>query len=100
MLSFAPGIPASIPLGGNLGTIKVNVQNTAEALIGSGSEPVTLTLRGPREFSQTVSSSAGVASFDLHGVALKTPGIYSLSANSSNLSGARTSFLVVRPLRW
>jgi hypothetical protein len=61
MLSFAPGIPTSVPVGGNLGTIKVNVQNTAEALIGAPSEPVILTLTGPREFSQIVSSSAGLS---------------------------------------
>jgi arabinogalactan endo-1,4-beta-galactosidase len=95
MLTFASGIPTSVPVGGNLGTINVNVQNTAAALIGSPSEPVTLTVTGPAEFSQIVSSSAGVASFNLNGVPLKRPGTYSLSANSSNLSGARASFSVV-----
>jgi hypothetical protein len=95
MLAFSFGIPTSVPVGGNLGTINVNVQNTAAALIGSPSEPVTLTVTGPADFSQIVSSSAGVASFNLNGVRLKTPGIYSLTANSSNLSGARTSFSVV-----
>lgn len=97
MLAFASAPPTSVPVGGNLGTIDVNVQNTAGVLIGSPSETVTLTVTGPSGFSQTASnsSSAGVASFNLSGVPLSVAGVYSLSTSSSNLVGATASFSVV-----
>jgi hypothetical protein len=95
VLVFASAPPASIAVGGNLGTVNVDVENTAAALIESPSESVTLTLTGPADFTQTVSSSAAVASFNLSSLALKTPGVYSLTASGSNLTSATASFSVV-----
>ncbi len=95
VLVFTTAPPTSVPVGGNLGTIDVDVQNAARALIGSPSEIVTLSVTGPSGFSQTVSSSAGVASFNLSGIPLNVPGVYSLSASSSGLAGATASFSVV-----
>jgi len=95
ILAFAPTPPASVPVGGNLGMIDVNVLNTATALIGSPSEPVTLTVTGPAEFSQTATSSAGVAGIDLSGMSLNLPGTYSISASSPGLTSATASVTVV-----
>ncbi|AEU37813.1 glycosyl hydrolase 53 domain protein [Granulicella mallensis MP5ACTX8] len=95
ILAFASAPPMSVPVGGNLGTINVNVQNTAGALIGSPSETVTLTVTGPSGFTQNAASSAGVASFNLSGAPLNVPGVYSLSASSPNLVSAMASFSVV-----
>jgi len=91
LLTFAAGTPASITAGGNLGTISVDVENTAEALIETPSEPVTLTVTGPGSFSYTtpsVASSSAVSSFNLSGVPLDTAGSYTLTATSGSLTEA------------
>jgi len=95
VLVFASAPPSSFAVGGNLGTINVNVENTSQALIESPVESVTLTITGPQEFSQTVSSSAAVASFNLSSLALATPGVYTLTASGSGLASAASSFSVV-----
>lgn len=94
VLNFAAAPPISIARGGNLGTIDVDVQNTAEALIGSPSESITLTITGPADYSDTVSSSAAVASFDLRKVAFTSPGVYTITASAAGLTSATATFSV------
>jgi arabinogalactan endo-1,4-beta-galactosidase len=98
-LVFDPGTLSAINPGANPGTVNVDIENSAEALIGSTSNPVTLTITGPGGFSQTatVTSSGGVAGFALSNVVLNTPGTYSLSASSPRLTTATRS-LTVTPL--
>jgi len=89
VLAFA-AVPSSITAGGNLGTINVNVENTARAIIGTPSQSVTLTITGPGSYSHTasISSSSGVSSFNLSGVPLDTAGSYTLTATSGSLTEA------------
>ncbi|MGB6544853.1 MAG: RICIN domain-containing protein [Candidatus Acidiferrales bacterium] len=96
-LVFGSGTPTSVPDGGNLGTINVNVENTVQALIASPTEAVTLTITGPGGFDEvsTVTSSAAVASFNLSGVVVTTPGVYSLSATASGLKSATGTLSVI-----
>jgi arabinogalactan endo-1,4-beta-galactosidase len=95
VLTFAPAPPSSVNAGGNLGTINVDVQNTAAALIESPTESVTLTITGPTGFNQTVSSAAAVASFNLSSLVLSNPGVYSITASAAGLTSATASFSVV-----
>jgi hypothetical protein len=95
VLAFASAPPTSVATGGNLGTIKVNVENTAQALIGTPSKSVTLAITGPQDYNDTVSSSAAVASFNLSGDTFNTAGTYTITATSSGLTSASASFEVV-----
>ena len=95
VLTFAPAPPSSVATGGNLGAISVDVQNTAQALIESPVESVTLTITGPSNLSQTVSSSAAVARFNLSSFVLSNPGVYSITASAPGLTSATASFSVV-----
>jgi arabinogalactan endo-1,4-beta-galactosidase len=89
-LIFDSRTPSTINSGGNLGTVNVDIENSAGALIASPSNSVTLVLIGPGGFSQTatVSSSDGVASFTLSNVVLNVPGTYAMSATSPGLTSA------------
>jgi arabinogalactan endo-1,4-beta-galactosidase len=95
-LVFGAGTPSTINGGTGIGVVNVDVENNAASLIGSPSEPVTLTITGPDGFSQSedASSSSGVAVFNLSGVILDTPGSYTLSATSPGLTAAATSLSV------
>jgi arabinogalactan endo-1,4-beta-galactosidase len=88
--------PSTINGGTSIGIVNVNVENNAASLIGSPSEAITLSITGPDGFSQTedASSTSGVAVFDLSGVVLDTPGIYTLSATSQGLTAAAASLTV------
>jgi hypothetical protein len=94
-LAFASAPPASLAVGGNLGAINVDVLNTANALIESPSESVTLNITGPASFSQTLSTTTAVASFNLSSVAWKTPGVYKVTASASGLTNATSTFSVI-----
>jgi arabinogalactan endo-1,4-beta-galactosidase len=95
VLAFASAPPSSLAVGGNLGTINVDVLNAVNALIESPSESVTLTITGPAGFSQTESSSAAVASFNLSSVAWSAPGVYTITASAGSLTSATATFSVV-----
>jgi arabinogalactan endo-1,4-beta-galactosidase len=99
VLVFDPAPVASINTGGNPGTVTVELENAAGVLTGSTSPSVTLTITGPGSFSQTetATSSAGIASFDLSNVVLTTAGTYSISATSTGLTSASASLTVTAP---
>jgi hypothetical protein len=94
-LVYASAPPTSVPVGGNLGTINVDVVNTAADLIGTPSESVTLTIAGPVGFSKTVTSSSAVASFNMSSDVLNYPGVYTLTASAGGLTSAIATFSVV-----
>jgi arabinogalactan endo-1,4-beta-galactosidase len=95
-LVFDPAPIASFSSGGNLGVIAVELENTAGVLTGSTSSTVTLTITGPVNFSrtETMTSTAGLASFDLSGLTLTTAGIYTISATSPSLTSASATLSV------
>jgi arabinogalactan endo-1,4-beta-galactosidase len=95
-LVFAPA-PAS-PQTANLtpGTIKVAVENSAGALLGSAYNSVTVAISGPGlTTSETVAASGGVASLTFSSE-WAVPGTYTLTATSSGLTLA-TATVVVNP---
>ena len=95
-LVFNPAPASSINAGGNPGTIAIELENSAGILTGSTSPSVTLTLTGPGGFTQTstVTSAAGMATFDLSSTVLTTAGTYSISATSPGLTTATASLTV------
>jgi len=99
-LAFAPAPPAAITSGSAIGTLNVDIENNAAALIGSPSESVTLTITGPGGFSKTVSasSSSAVAGFNLGSVVLNTAGNYTVTASSAGLKSATASIEVLPAL--
>jgi arabinogalactan endo-1,4-beta-galactosidase len=95
-LVFDPATATKINSGGNSGTVNVDVENTAGAVIGSSPKSVTLTITGPGSFSQTANATStnGVASFNLTSVVLTSAGTYALSATSAGLTSASASLVV------
>jgi arabinogalactan endo-1,4-beta-galactosidase len=95
-LVFDPAPIAGINTGGNPGTVTIEIENAAGVLTGSTSPSITLTITGPGGFSQTetATSSAGLANFDLSSIVLTTVGTYSISATSSGLTSASASLTV------
>jgi arabinogalactan endo-1,4-beta-galactosidase len=95
-LVFNPAPASSINAGGNPGTIAIELENSAGILTGSTSPSVTLTITGPGGFTQTstVTSAAGMATFDLSSTVLTTAGTYSISATSPGLTTATASLTV------
>jgi arabinogalactan endo-1,4-beta-galactosidase len=97
-LNFASAIPSTLPTGGTLGTVQVNVTNSAGAVIGSPAASITLSLSGPQTSSQTVVSSSGAASFNLSSLTLAYGGSYTLTASASGLTSAVATFTVAYPV--
>jgi arabinogalactan endo-1,4-beta-galactosidase len=95
-LVFNPAPASSINAGGNPGTIAIELENSAGILTGSTSPSVTLTITGPGGFTQTstVTSAAGMATFDLSSTVLTTAGTYSISVTSPGLTTATASLTV------
>ena len=95
-LAFPPTTPTAILAGGNLGIVPVDIENTSGVIVGGANNPVTLTITGPRGYSQVVMAVAvnGVASFNLSALALSMPGVYTLTATSSGLAQAQAAITV------
>lgn len=82
-LAFSTVPLATVTAGGNAGAaITVSEENVSGTLVTTASDSITLTVTGPNSYSKTYTqpATAGVASFDLSGVALTAAGGYSYSA--------------------
>jgi arabinogalactan endo-1,4-beta-galactosidase len=95
-LAFALTSLPDVGVGGNPGTVNIDIEDSAGALVGNTPVPVTLTVTGPGSFSDSVQATSvnGVASVDLSPVTLETAGNYTLSASSSGLTGATAQLTV------
>ena len=100
-LGFAAGTPpASIASGGNAGTVTVDVEDSnGNTLSSQNSTSVTLTVSGPGGYMASygpVTSTNGVASFNLSGAALTTDGAYTYTASATGLTSATATVNVVQ----
>ncbi len=96
-LAFAFSIPTPIANGGNLGTVTVDVFDASGSTVTGSSATVALQITGPVGFTtynNSINAVAGVASFDLSGLALTVAGNYTITASSSGLTSAQGSFVV------
>jgi arabinogalactan endo-1,4-beta-galactosidase len=95
-LAFASTSLPDVGMGGNPGTIDIDIEDSAGALVGNTPVPVTLTVTGSGSFSASVQATSvnGVASLDLSSVTLDTAGNYTLSASSPGLTGATAQLMV------
>ena len=86
------------PLGGNTGTVTVKVEDASGNFVASSSASVTLTVTGPSSYSQTytAAASSGMATFNLSGAALTTPGSYTYTATSTGLTTATATEIVTQ----
>ncbi len=80
-------VPASVSQGGNLGTVTATLETASGGVVTSPATTVTLTITGPGSFSATVHAVTvnGVATFDMSGISLSTPGSYSVVVSSPGL---------------
>ncbi len=83
-------VPPSLFTGGNAGTITVSENDSSGVLVSTATDTITLLVTGPSGYSQTytVAASGGVATFDLSGDALSTPGTYTYAASLTGVAGA------------
>jgi hypothetical protein len=90
------GVPATVALGGNLGTIQVSVENNVGNVVTNSTASITVTITGPHGYTHTVTLPAvnGVATFNLAAVTFSTAGSYTITATSSPLTPATASFTV------
>ena len=95
-LAIPSSITTVIPAGANPGIVPVDIENASAVVVAGATNAVTLTLTGPGGYSHvvTVAASNGIASFDLTGLALLTPGTYTLSATSTGLAPATATITV------
>ena len=96
-LSFVSGVPSSANYGAALNRIEVDVLDASGSLVTTATSSVTLTIAGPNHYASTltVSSSNGIAGFDLSKVALGSVGAYSLAASANAITTATAAFTVV-----
>jgi hypothetical protein len=79
--------------GGNAGSaITVNELNSSNAIVNTATDPITLTVTGPGNYSKIYTANAvgGVATFNLSGAALTKAGTYTYTASESTLSSTVT----------
>ncbi len=85
-------------LNGNLGTVTVNATDAKGNLATGFNGTVIVAIQGPVGFapySGQANAANGTAAFDLTAVMLNVAGSYTITANSSPLTPAQASFLVV-----
>ncbi len=98
-LQYVQAPPASLMAGSSIGTISVGVYFANSTLDTGSSASVTVGITGPNSFfeSQTVTASAGIATFDFSSVPLDLAGQYTETAVSLGL-GSAVSTTTVTPL--
>ncbi len=91
-------VPSTLVSGGNLGSVTATIQDASRNTVTTSAAPVTVTITGPRGYSQTISALAvnGVATLNLGSLNLTTAGNYTLTTTSSGLLGT-TSTVSVTP---
>ena len=88
-LAFATPPSTPINVGGNAGSaVTVNEINSSSAIVTTATDTITLTVIGPSSYTATYTARAvaGVATFNLAGVALATPGTYTYTATEATFS--------------
>ena len=93
-LVFGPAPPSNVWASGNAGNAIAVIEETAAGVQNyTASDKITLTVTGPGSYSQiyTATASGGIASFNLEGVPLMTPGNYIYTATSGTLTEATAS---------
>ena len=89
-------LPSSIVAGGNLGMVRVTVEDAGGNTVTSSSASVTVVVTDPQGGTSTLTRSAvnGVASLDFTSVGLTIPGTYTVTTSSTGLTGMTSSFVV------
>jgi sugar lactone lactonase YvrE len=92
-LAFGVSPATPIALGGNAGSAVVHELTSSSAIDPNATDMITLTVTGPSSYSQTYTATAvaGVATFNLGGVALSTSGVYTYTASLAGVTSAIAS---------
>ncbi len=100
-LVFTSTVPPTLQTGQNAGTVTAALDNSSGSAVSGANQTVTLTVTGPSSYSQTynVTSTNGVASFNLSGTALTTPGSYSYALSSANSNSPGAASETVYPYK-
>ncbi len=97
-LHFASTTEASKGYGTPVGTLQIEIEDNTGAIVSTPSATVTLTIHGPGSYVHTSSavSAAGMASFNLDTLILKTAGVYTMTASAPALASATVSLNVTK----
>jgi hypothetical protein len=89
-LAFDAPLPSNHLNGFQLNSVKVDVEDSSNAIVTTSSASITLTLTGPAGYTNTTThnASSGTWTFNYSGLALSTPGMYTMIASSGTLTNA------------
>ncbi len=96
-LVYGTAPKAALEAGGNAGSAVTVLVESLGSIITSANPAITLTVQGPNSYSATytANATAGVATFNLSGIALTQPGAYSYVATSATYAAANAAETVV-----
>ena len=94
---FSTSLPTSVENGGNLGTVRAQLEDGSGNVAATSTASVSVDITGPAGFtrySHSVAAASGVATLDLSAVPLSVAGSYTISASSAGLTAASRTFTV------